>query len=122
MLVFGKFSDGRSFSYAEILRERFDFSGELRAGGDVLLDEIPLMLRCGFDFVRGVNEPTLRALRRGHLPGVVAVLPAEQRSRRGRRGHAALAQGDEAVEGLDPKANPASSSRGPLGRRETPVS
>jgi phosphoadenosine phosphosulfate reductase len=70
VLVFAKFSDGRAFSYAEILRERFGFTGELRAGGDVLLDEIPLMLRCGFDSFEVTNEPTLRNLKRGHLPGV----------------------------------------------------
>ena len=70
VLSFGKFADGRAFSYAELLRERFGFTGELRAGGDVLLDEIPLMLRCGFDSFEVSNEPTLRALRRGRLPGV----------------------------------------------------
>jgi uncharacterized protein (DUF934 family) len=69
VLSFAKFADGRAFSYAELLRERFGFKGELRAGGDVLLDEIPLMLRCGFDSFEVVNEPTLRALKRGHLPG-----------------------------------------------------
>jgi phosphoadenosine phosphosulfate reductase len=70
VLNFAKFADGRAFSYAELLRERFHFAGELRAGGDVLLDEIPLMLRCGFDSFEVVNEPTLRALESGHLPGV----------------------------------------------------
>jgi uncharacterized protein (DUF934 family) len=69
-LRFEKFGDGRAFSYAELLRERFGFKGELRAAGDVLLDEIPLMLRCGFDSFEVSNEPTLRALKRGHLPGV----------------------------------------------------
>ena len=69
VLSFAKFADGRAFSYAELLRERFGFTGELRAGGDVLLDEIPLMLRCGFDTFEVSNEPTLRALKRGHLPG-----------------------------------------------------
>ncbi len=68
VLVFDKFADGRAFSYAELLRERFGFKGELRAGGDVLLDEIPLMLRCGFTSFEIANEPTLRALRRGPLP------------------------------------------------------
>ncbi len=48
-LAFDKFADGRSFSYARILRDRLRFEGELRAIGDVLIDEIPLMLRCGFD-------------------------------------------------------------------------
>ena len=68
VLTFDKFADGRAFSYAELLRERFGFACELRAGGDVLLDEIPLMLRCGFNSFEIANEPTLRALRRGHLP------------------------------------------------------
>ena len=69
VLNFAKFADGRAFSLAQLLRERHSFKGELRAGGDVLIDEIPLMLRCGFDSFEVSNEPTLRALRRGHLPG-----------------------------------------------------
>ena len=68
-LSFAKFADGRAFSYAELLRERFGFKGELRAAGDVLLDEIPLMLRCGFTAFEVTDEPTLRALREGHVPG-----------------------------------------------------
>jgi uncharacterized protein (DUF934 family) len=67
-LSFAKFADGRAFSYAQLLRERHGFVGELRAIGDVLLDGLPLMLRCGFDSFEIANEPTLRALRRGHLP------------------------------------------------------
>ncbi len=68
-LAFSKFADGRSFSYARLLRERYGFRGELRAIGDVLIDEIPLMLRCGFDSFDVTNPPTLRALESGHLPG-----------------------------------------------------
>jgi uncharacterized protein (DUF934 family) len=68
ILDFVKFADGRAFSYAELLRERFGYTGELRAGGDVLLDEIPMMLRCGFDSFEVVNEPTMRSLLRGYLP------------------------------------------------------
>ena len=67
-LSFAKFGDGRAFSYAQLLRERYRFTGELRAIGDVLLDELPLMLRCGFDSFEIADEPTLRALERGHLP------------------------------------------------------
>ena len=67
-LSFAKFADGRAFSYAQLLRERHGFAGELRAVGDVLLDGLPLMLRCGFDSFEIANEPTLSALRRGHLP------------------------------------------------------
>jgi uncharacterized protein (DUF934 family) len=67
-LSFAKFADGRAFSYAQLLRERHGYKGELRAVGDVLLDGLPLMLRCGFDSFEITNEPTLRALERGHLP------------------------------------------------------
>ena len=68
-LAFAKFADGRAFSYARMLRDRFGFRGELRAVGDVLIDEIPLMLRCGFDSFEVTNPPTLDALRAGRLPG-----------------------------------------------------
>jgi len=68
-LAFEKFADGRSFSYARLLRDRHHFKGELRAIGDVLIDEIPLMLRCGFDSFEVTNAPTVKALEAGRLPG-----------------------------------------------------
>ena len=68
-LAFAKFADGRAFSYARLLRDRYGFKGELRATGDVLIDEIPLMLRCGFTAFEVTNEPTIRALQAGRLPG-----------------------------------------------------
>ena len=46
---FPKFSDGRGYSTARLLRERFGYRGELRAIGDVLLDQLQFMKRCGFD-------------------------------------------------------------------------
>lgn len=45
---FPTFRDGRGYSSARILREA-GYTGELRAAGDVLVDQIPLMKRCGFD-------------------------------------------------------------------------
>ncbi len=45
---FPVFGDGRGYSAARILREA-GYSGELRAVGDVLVDQIALMRRCGFD-------------------------------------------------------------------------
>jgi uncharacterized protein (DUF934 family) len=45
---FPKFRDGRGYSSARILREA-GYAGELRAQGDVLVDQIPFMRRCGFD-------------------------------------------------------------------------
>ena len=46
---FPKFSDGRGYSSARLLRERFRFKGEIRAIGDVLQDQLFLMKRCGID-------------------------------------------------------------------------
>jgi uncharacterized protein (DUF934 family) len=46
---FPKFSDGRGYSIARLLRERFGYRNELRAIGDVLLDQLQFMKRCGFD-------------------------------------------------------------------------
>ncbi|SFM56107.1 DUF934 domain-containing protein [Marinobacter zhejiangensis] len=46
---FPKFSDGRGYSIGRLLRERFGYQNELRAIGDVLLDQLQFMKRCGFD-------------------------------------------------------------------------
>ncbi len=46
---FPKFSDGRGYSIARLLRERLNYRNELRAVGDVLLDQLQFMKRCGFD-------------------------------------------------------------------------
>lgn len=46
-LHFPKFSDGRAFSQAVILRRR-GFAGDIRALGDVLIDQLLQMQRCGF--------------------------------------------------------------------------
>lgn len=46
---FPKFVDGRGYSYARILRDRFNYQGELRAIGDVLHDQLFYLKRCGFD-------------------------------------------------------------------------
>ncbi len=46
---FPKFSDGRGYSIAFNLRKRLGYSGELRAIGDVLRDQLFQMQRCGFD-------------------------------------------------------------------------
>jgi uncharacterized protein (DUF934 family) len=47
-IAFPKFRDGRGYSSARILREA-GYAGELRAQGDVLVDQIAFMRRCGFD-------------------------------------------------------------------------
>jgi len=48
-LHFPKFTDGRAYSQAFLLRRRLGFKGELRATGDVLVDQLQLMQRSGFD-------------------------------------------------------------------------
>jgi uncharacterized protein (DUF934 family) len=45
---FPTFRDGRGYSSARVLREA-GYAGELRAAGDVLVDQVPFMRRCGFD-------------------------------------------------------------------------
>lgn len=48
-LNFPVFTDGRHFSSARLLRERYGYKGEIRAIGDVLRDQLFLMRRCGFN-------------------------------------------------------------------------
>ena len=48
-LMFPSFRDGRAYSQARLLRERYGYKGELRATGQVLRDQFVLMLRAGFD-------------------------------------------------------------------------
>ena len=48
-LNFPKFTDGRAYSQAYLLRRRLGFKGELRATGDVLIDQLVQMERTGFD-------------------------------------------------------------------------
>jgi uncharacterized protein (DUF934 family) len=48
-LVFPTFKDGRAFSQARLIRERYGYRGELRATGQVLRDQFLFLLRAGFD-------------------------------------------------------------------------
>ena len=48
-LLFPKFTDGRAYSQAFLLRRRLQFEGEIRAQGDVLVDQLVQMQRAGFD-------------------------------------------------------------------------
>ncbi|MEQ1613509.1 MAG: DUF934 domain-containing protein [Hyphomicrobiaceae bacterium] len=69
-LSFSKFTDGRAYSTARRLREQWGFEGEIRATGDVLLDQLPLMLRSGFDALEIVNSATIVALEQRPIPAV----------------------------------------------------
>ena len=69
-VAFPAFNDGRAFSHASLLRDRLGYRNELRAVGDVLIDQIPLMLRVGIDSFAVKNETALRRLEEGRLPGI----------------------------------------------------
>lgn len=51
-LQFPKWTDGRAYSQAALLRMRLGYRGELLATGDVLADMLPLLRRCGFTAVQ----------------------------------------------------------------------
>jgi uncharacterized protein (DUF934 family) len=55
-LVFPKFRDGRAYSQARLLRERYGFHGELRATGEILRDQFLFLIRAGFDSLE-VTKP-----------------------------------------------------------------
>ena len=60
---FPKFGDGRGYSTARLLRERYGFKGELRAIGDVLHDHLYFMEQCGFNtFVLREDQDAQQAL------------------------------------------------------------
>jgi uncharacterized protein (DUF934 family) len=52
VLQFLKWTDGRAYSQARVLRARLRFDGEVRAVGEVLVDMLPLLQRTGFDAVQ----------------------------------------------------------------------
>ena len=62
VLTFPKFTDGRAYSQARLLRERHGFRGEVRATGEVLRDQLTFMLRCGFDSFSLATERQANAL------------------------------------------------------------
>lgn len=60
-LEFPKYVDGRAFSQAQLLRRRHGYRGEIRATGQVLRDQLRLMIRCGFDAMV-IDEPDAEAV------------------------------------------------------------
>lgn len=88
LVEFPKFTDGRGFSAARILREQLAYDGDIRAIGDFILDQIPLMRRCGVSSFEIVKPQVEAALRAGEWPevthylqpvGSVAEIPAGTR-------------------------------------------
>lgn len=69
-LAFPAFSDGRSFSKAELLRSRHGYKGPLRATGQILVDQLAHMLRLGFDQFEVSNPVLIERLERGRTGGL----------------------------------------------------
>jgi uncharacterized protein (DUF934 family) len=59
VLLFPVFTDGRCYSYAKLLRERYGFKGEIRAQGDVLQDQLFYMSQCGINSFELANPNRL---------------------------------------------------------------
>jgi uncharacterized protein (DUF934 family) len=69
-LAFPAFNDGRSFSKGELLRSRHDFKGAVRATGQVLIDQLPHMIRLGFDQFEVSHPVLIKRLEAGDTGGI----------------------------------------------------
>ena len=65
-----KYADGRAFSIARLLRERDHYAGEIRAIGDYIIDQVPLMRRVGIDAFQTSDPILIKALESGKWPEV----------------------------------------------------
>jgi uncharacterized protein (DUF934 family) len=81
-LRFPKWTDGRAYSQAVLLRRRLGYAGEVRATGDVMVDMLPLLHRTGFasaqlraDQSLASAERTLSFFGQGHYQGDVGPVP-----------------------------------------------
>ncbi|MBY8604914.1 DUF934 domain-containing protein [Burkholderia arboris] len=63
-LQFPSFTDGRAYSQAYLLRKRYGFAGDLRATGEVLVDQLLLMERTGFSSAVLGDDTDIAAARR----------------------------------------------------------
>ena len=70
-LQFPKWVDGRAYSQAVVLRGRLKYTGEIIATGEVMIDMLPLLRRCGFDAAQLVAGQSMEAADRslGFFPG-----------------------------------------------------
>ncbi|WP_100226731.1 DUF934 domain-containing protein [Rubrivivax gelatinosus] len=71
VLHFPKWTDGRAYSQAVLLRLRLRYAGELIAAGDVVGDMLPMLQRCGFDAaqLRADQDPAVALRTLGRFPG-----------------------------------------------------
>ncbi len=75
-LEFPTFRDGRAYSTARLLRERYGFAGELRAVGNVLRDQLLFMHRCGFDAFEIASDEAVDSWRKAFQEFSVWYQPA----------------------------------------------
>jgi uncharacterized protein (DUF934 family) len=82
VLQFPKWTDGRAYSQAVLLRGRVRYVGEIRATGDVVADMVPLLARCGFDAVQLRADQRLETAQQvlGLLPTPYQATLAERRA------------------------------------------
>jgi uncharacterized protein (DUF934 family) len=59
VLNFPAFTDGRCYSFARLLRDRYDYKGEIRAQGDILHDQLFYMSQCGINSFEMANSHRL---------------------------------------------------------------
>jgi uncharacterized protein (DUF934 family) len=80
LLHFPKWTDGRAYSQAVLLRGRLRYAGEIVATGDVVADMLPLLRRCGFDAVQLRADQKLETARRtmGYIDIHYQTIPAER--------------------------------------------
>jgi phosphoadenosine phosphosulfate reductase len=70
VLPIEKYGDGRAYSIARLLRERDGYKGELRATGPYIIDQVPLMRRCGIDAFETSDPILVAAFEKGEWPEV----------------------------------------------------
>ncbi len=79
ILDFPQFKDGRAYSQARLIRERMEYSGEIRARGGVLRDQLLFMVRCGFNAFEfgdvGAADAALREFTFAYQPAADSVAP-----------------------------------------------
>ncbi len=80
VLHFPKWTDGRAYSQAVLLRSRLRFTGELVATGEVLADMLPLLRRCGFDAVQLRADQSQQAAQQalGYFSTQYQTVPSER--------------------------------------------
>ena len=80
VLQFPKWTDGRAYSQAVLLRARLRYTGEIRATGEVLADMLPLLRRCGFDAVQMRADQKLETAQRalGYFDNFYQTVPPER--------------------------------------------